>query len=76
MSDPVPRLVKDTETGQICIQVSLGSRTATLPLPEHMAGDDREAIKAFMDEAVPAMLRGLRERQRAEGKKLMKGMRC
>lgn len=72
MSEPVPRLVKDTETGQICIQVCLGSYMATLALPERMAGMDGDAIRAYMEEVVPEMLRGLRERRRSESKKLMK----
>lgn len=67
-----PQLVKDITTGKICMQVHLGSHTATLPLPEKLAGATAAELQIFFNEVAPEMIRGLKERQREESKKIMK----
>lgn len=54
-----PRLVKDTETGQVCMQVSLGQYEATLPLPDHLAGASPERLQQFFDAVVPEITANL-----------------
>ena len=67
-----PRLVKNQETGQICMQVSLGQYEATLPLPEHLATATPERLQQFFDAVVPEMTNNLREMARKDRRKMRK----
>jgi hypothetical protein len=64
-----PRLVKNNETGQICMQVALGQYEATLPLPDHLAGATPERLQQFFDAVVPEMTEHLREMAKKDRRK-------
>lgn len=72
MSDVVPQLVLDTETGKVCIQIKLGNDTATQTLPEHLAAATKEELKAFFDSVVPEMIGGLRARRASKRRTIFK----
>lgn len=54
-----PRLVRNTETGRICLQVSLGQHECNLPLPEEAAGWDKARLEQFMANVVPEITKNL-----------------
>lgn len=65
----IPSLVKDAETGKVCMQCRIGDYTATLPLPEHLAGADEARLQAFFDAVVPEMTEKLQTMARKERRK-------
>ena len=75
-----PRLVRDKDTGQVCMQISLGEFEATLPLPEHLAGATPERLQAFFDAVVPEITENLRAMAADDRRKLRrkgsKASRC
>lgn len=64
-----PKLVKNAETGQICMQVSLGQYEATLPLPDHLAGATPERLEQFFNNVVPEITKNLQEMARKDRRK-------
>lgn len=66
------QLVKDTETGELCIQVSLGQHTATLPLPADCVNWHHQELQAYMEKVVPDMIESLQQRVRAERRTIFK----
>lgn len=65
----IPRLVKDAETGKLCMQISMGMETATLELPHYLQAQDgkpapTDAIKEFMEKWVPKITAELHARRR------------
>lgn len=75
MSATIPRLVADTETGLVCIQICRGAHSATLPLPEHLQKATPAEVQAFVERMVPLMIDGLNERQAEDRRKLRKAAR-
>lgn len=64
-----PKLVKDQDTGQICMQVQLGQYTATLPLPEAAAGWSAERLQLFFENVVPEISKNLQDMARKDRRK-------
>lgn len=72
MNNFVPRLVRDLDTGKLCIQVLMGTYAATLELPDDIQIKSMEAIKIYMEQVVPEMVEGLLARKKEKRQKLMK----
>ena len=66
-----PRFVTDTETGKKCMQICLGSLSATLPFPDDFGAWDDARQKAFIARAVHEMTLGLQEQRREKQKKTL-----
>lgn len=68
------RLVKDRDTGKLCIQIAIGANAATLELPDHLQSASDTELQKFFDDVVPEMIQGLKryndeERLRTRWKK-------
>ncbi len=68
----VPQLVYDTELKRICIQIKLGSQTATQELPDHLATATKEELQVYLNGVVPEMINGLKAQQKATRKTVWK----
>lgn len=69
MTKPEPQLVT-LEDGRIGMMLRLGQFTATMPLPERMAGYSKEELKEFFDGVVPTMMENLLKMQNDHRRKL------
>lgn len=56
-----PRLVKNKETGELCLQIVAGSHNATLAIPPHIQAEGGERLENFITMATEEMMRGLDE---------------
>ncbi len=74
MSSFVPQLVKDAETGKLCIQIKLGGYSATLQLPEDFAGWADERKDSFYEMVTIEMKLKLMNMRRVERRKLKKAV--
>lgn len=72
VADKISRRIFKNEEGRICMEVRLGNYTATLPLPEHLAGASEAQLSSFFDTIVPEMIKNLREIAMKDRKKLDK----
>ena len=73
MTEPLkPSLVIDRDTGKVCMQLRLGSFTATKELPDIMAKWSLSELQEYFDIVVPEMSEELHRMQREEQKKLRK----
>lgn len=68
----IPQLVKDTETGKICIMIKLGSEYAVHPLPENLAVATGPEIQEYMQGVIPDMVNNLRAQRQMKLRKLKK----
>lgn len=70
MSGLVPRFVIDKETGKKCMQILLGSQSATLELPDGFGSwpDIRQQI--FIENVVEEMTRTLHKNRLEEQRKI------
>lgn len=58
------------ENNQVCMQLRIGQFTATVPLPEEMAGQTAEELQPFFDRVVPEMMVNLSRMHREHQYKL------
>ncbi len=58
----IPRLVKDKETGDLCVQLSMGSQSATLPLPKDFKDWEEVRKSNFLEEFVKEATKNLKKR--------------
>lgn len=65
-----PLLVRDVETGKICIQITLGEWTETRELPDTLATYDARALNLYMQSVVPGMIEILEQKSRAKRKQM------
>lgn len=76
LRDFTSALVKDRQTGEICLQVKLPPYEATLPLPDHLATASEERLKEFGENLIPEMVKNLRimkiDDERKQRRKLAK----
>ncbi len=70
MSNIVPRLVKDKETGKLCMQVSVGGFTATAELPDDIKGWPHDEQEAYFEKIVPEIIGRLQKMRRVDQRKL------
>ncbi len=70
MTGMTPRLVKDTETNQICLQITLGKHSATIPVPDGFGRWSDQLQLQFIESVVPEMIEGLQQKIRADQRKL------
>lgn len=64
-----PRLVKDSKTGQICMQIAIGRYEATLPLPDEAAAWTPERLQQFFENVVPQISQNLRDMAKKDRRK-------
>lgn len=67
-----PRLVKDTETNKICLQIVLGRHSVTLAVPDGFGTWSDQLQLQFIESAVPDMIEVLQGKVRDEQRKLAK----
>ncbi len=58
-----PQLVKDKETGQLCLQLSMGAQTATIPLPPDFKDWEPARKEHFFEQFVIQASKTLKKRQ-------------
>lgn len=70
MTGLIPQMVIDKETGKRCMQVRLGSQSATLQLPDEFDSwpDIRQQI--FIENVVEEMTRNLQKNRREDQRKI------
>ncbi len=70
MTGMLPRLVKDMETNKICLQITLGLHSATMPVPDGFGAWSDQLQLQFIESVVPEMIEGLQAKVRADQRKL------
>lgn len=65
-----PSLVIDRDTKKLCMQIRIGSFTATEPLPEGMASWTMNQLQDYFDKRVPEMIENLTQMKLEDDKKL------
>ncbi len=55
------QLVKDAETGKMCMQVILGEFSAMKELPDQLATYTQDGLKLYFESVVAEMVEGLHE---------------
>lgn len=63
MSNVVPQLVYDRDTGKICIMIKLGGEAAVQALPDELSTATEDEVRSYLDGIVPTMIDGLRAKQ-------------
>lgn len=66
------QLVRDRDTGDLCLQLYHGSFMATLPLPHGFGQWEEDRQKSFIEEASREMTQGLHKFRRHEIKGLQR----
>ncbi len=66
MSGLTPRLVKNTETNEICLQVTLGKHSATIAVPDGFGRWSDQLQLQFIESVVPEMCESLQAKVRAD----------
>lgn len=72
MASLVPQLVRDADTGLICLMISLGSETIVEPLPDKLATASGLALQEYLQSIVPEMIERLKAQRQQKLRKFKK----
>lgn len=70
MTSFIPQLVRDKETGKLCMQIKLSGYVATLPLPDDFGSWAEERKQNFYEMVTCEMKSNLLEMRRTDQRKL------
>ncbi len=68
----IPQLVRDTETGKICIQIKTATAIAVHELPDNASSMTEPELYTYIEGIVKDMLDGLSQRKTETRRKIMK----